>query len=364
MDGAPEVRIELEVVNAPLLAQGAKHLLEVGLHLGVGTVQHIPGGAAPAAVGDPLRGQRQAILPLHEPLRVLLEHLRAGLGDKGGDPERGLAAGGADLPGQGCHPLLELGGRGEPVPHFRLIAVVYLHVAQGREAHRPHRQVLANVGGAHVRIVVIPGAPATRACGHLVHQRRVFGLDIVRQRPQQGLPVRPLQADQRLALPVLAGCQRAPFGVHHYLQAPVRVEAKLPAKALAARERQQQPAPLAGHQQQVVHSVIAVVVRDAIDAGVGAAAHRLGGLPAAHGLGQHLEPLSVDGRVGSKTEIPLKQPPVANGLGAGPPVVQPHPAQRAVPLTGLQQLGRQGGIGGQLAQPGQKRGGRHGISCV
>ncbi|MNC05706.1 hypothetical protein D3C75_531980 [compost metagenome] len=351
-------------MDAPLLAQGAKHLLEVGLHLGMSAVQHIPGGAAPTAVGDPLRRQRQAILPLHEPVRVLAEHLRAGLGDKGGDPERGLAAGGADLPGQGCHPLLELGGRGEPVPHFRLIAVVYLHVAQGREAHRPHRQVLANVGGAHVRVVVIPGAPATRARGHLVHQRRVLGLDIVRQRPQQGLPVRPLQADQRLALPLLSGGEDAPFGVHHYLEAPVRIEAKLPAKALTARERQQQPAPLAGHQQQVVHGVIAIVVRDAIDAGVGAAAHRLGGLPAAHGLGQHLEPLSVDGRVGREAKRPLKQPPVANGLGAGPGIVQPHPAQGAVPLTGLQQLGRQGGIGGQLAQSGQERGVRHGSSFL
>ena len=39
----PEVGIELEVVNAPLGTQGAKYLLQVRLHLGVGAIQHVPG---------------------------------------------------------------------------------------------------------------------------------------------------------------------------------------------------------------------------------------------------------------------------------------------------------------------------------
>ncbi len=364
MDGPPEVGIELEVVNAPLGTQGAKYLLQVRLHLGVGAIQHVPGGAAPAPVGDPLRGERQAILPFHEPVRVLLEHLRAGLGDKGGDPERRLATGGVDLPCQGRHPLLELGGRGEPVPHPGLIAVIYLDIAQGRETLGPHRQVLANVRRAHVRVVVIPGAPAARARGHLPHQGAVLGGDMLRQRREQGLPVRPLQADQRLALPVRTRRQGAPFGVHHDLEAPVGMEAKLPAKALAARKGQQQPAPLLRHQQQVVHRVVAMIGGDAIDRRIGAAAQVLGGIPASPGLGQHLEPLPVDGRVGRKSKIPLKQPPVVDGLGLLPGVVEPHPAKRPLPLAGLQQGVREGGIGGQLAQPGQERGGRHGNSFL
>ncbi len=63
MDSAPEVGIELEVVDAPLLTQSTEHPLEVHLHLGVGAVQHIPGSTTPTAIGDPLGGQRQTVIP-------------------------------------------------------------------------------------------------------------------------------------------------------------------------------------------------------------------------------------------------------------------------------------------------------------
>ncbi len=355
VDGAPEVGVKLEVVDAPLLAQGTEHLLEVSLHLGVGAIQHVPGGTAPAAVGNPLGGQRQPVLPLHEPVGVTLKHLGTGLGDKGGHPERGLAAGAFDLGSQGGHPLLELSRRGEPVAHLGLITVVKLHVAQGRETLGTHLQVFANVGGAHVRVVVIPGAPAAGALADLADQRAMFGLDPLCQFGQQRLPIFSFKAEQRLALPELAGWERTPLAVHQDLQPAIGVEPKLPAKALAAGKGEQQPALVMLHQQQVVHRVIALIVGDAIDAGIGAAADRLRRLPAAHGLGQHLEAFAVDGARRQEAEFAVKQRPVPDPGLAAAGVVEPHPAQGAFPLAGLQQRRGEMVVVRQLTQAGQER---------
>ncbi|MNP35234.1 hypothetical protein D3C76_1285580 [compost metagenome] len=190
----------------------------------------------------------------------------------------------------------------------------------------------------------------------------MLGLDSTRQLPEQGLPVRPFQTEQRLALPVLARRERAPLAIHQDLQATLGVEPKLAAKALAAGEGEQQPALRPLDQQQVVDAVIALVRRNAIDARIRAAPDRLGALPSAHGLGQHLEALTINGRLGGDAQLAVKQQPVLHGLRGGAGVIQPYPAQGAVPLAGLQQMGRQGGIGGPLAQHGQESGIRHGIS--
>lgn len=158
-------------------------------------------------------------------------------------------------------------GEGVSQSHFfGLIAIIDLHIAQGRETLGTHRQILANVIGADVRIIVIPGAPAIGALAHLTDQRTVFGGDPLRQFGQQRLPVSPFQADQRLALPVLASRQQAIFAVHQDLQAAIRVEAKLAAKTVTTGKGEQQPTLVMLHQQQVMNCVIAIIVRDAIDA--------------------------------------------------------------------------------------------------
>ena len=342
-------------MDAPLLAQGTKHPLEVSLHLGVGAIQHIPGGAAPAAVGNPLGGQRQPVIPLHEPVGVLLKHLGARLGDKGSHPERRLAAGTSDLGGQGRHPLLELGRRGEPVAHLGLITIIDLHVAQGQETLGTHLQVLANVGGAHVRVVVIPGAPAAGTLADLADQRAMLGLDPLRQFGQQCLPIFSFEAEQRLALPELAGRECPPLTVHQDLQPAIGVEPKLPAKALTTYKGEQQPALVMLHQQQVVHRVITLIIGDPIDTGIGATADRLRRLPAAHGLGQHLEAFAVDGARGREAQLAVKQRPVPDPGLAAAGVVEPHPAQGALPLAGLQQRRGQMVVVRQLAQAGQER---------
>ncbi|MNH18891.1 hypothetical protein D3C79_786120 [compost metagenome] len=187
-------------------------------------------------------------------------------------------------------------------------------------------------------------------------------MDPGRECRQQRLPVRPLQAEQGFALPMLSWCKLTSLAIYQDLQPTARIEPELAAEALAARKRQQQPACVLLHQQQVVDCVIVLVRRDAIDARIRAAPHRLWRAPGSHGLGQHLEPLAVDGRRRVYAEIAVKQQPITHGLRRSADVVEPYPAQGAVPGGGLQQLGRQGGIGGQLAQPGQQRGGGHGIS--
>src|ERR1035437_8207931 len=90
--GAPKVGVELEIGPAPLLAHGAEDVLQVPLHLGVGAIECIPGTAAPALEGDLAGGQRLTVLALHEPIRVLLEYVAAGLGDERTHPDGGLEA--------------------------------------------------------------------------------------------------------------------------------------------------------------------------------------------------------------------------------------------------------------------------------
>ena len=171
--------------------------------------------------------------------------------------------------------MLELGRWCEPIAHFGLIAVVDLHITQDRETLGTHLQVLANVGSTYLGVVVIPGAPAARALTYLADQRAVLDLDQLCQLGQQILALRPFEADQRLALPVLTGGKFSPFAVHQDLQATIGIEAKLPAKTVAAGKGEQQPPLAMLHQQQVVNGVIAIVIGDAIDAGIRATADML-----------------------------------------------------------------------------------------
>ena len=62
------------------------------LHLGVRAVQRVPRTAPPALEGHLVRGQRLAVLALHEPVGVLLEEVRPGLGNKRRHPDGGLEA--------------------------------------------------------------------------------------------------------------------------------------------------------------------------------------------------------------------------------------------------------------------------------
>ena len=103
----------------------------------------------------------------------------------------------------------------------------------------------------------------------------MLGLDQLCQLGQQILTLRPFETDQRLALPVLTGRQCPPFAVHQDLQATIRIEAKLPAKTVAAGKGEQQPPLAMLHQQQVVNRVVTVVISNAIDAGIGTTADRL-----------------------------------------------------------------------------------------
>ena len=75
MDGAPEVGIQLEVADAQLMAQMMEQPAQVGLYFRMGTIEHIPGGTTPTAIGDPLGRQRRAGLILYEPVRMVAQDL-------------------------------------------------------------------------------------------------------------------------------------------------------------------------------------------------------------------------------------------------------------------------------------------------
>src|SRR5689334_15274251 len=68
---APEVRVELEVSDAPLPAHGAEDALEVLLDFGVGAIERVPRAVAPALEGDLAGGERLAVIAFHEPVGVL-----------------------------------------------------------------------------------------------------------------------------------------------------------------------------------------------------------------------------------------------------------------------------------------------------
>src|ERR1051325_9195115 len=84
---APKVRVELEIRDAPLVAHGAEDALQVLLHFGIGAIERVPRTAPPPLERDLVRGKRLAIFALHEPVGMLLKHVRTGLGDERRHPD-------------------------------------------------------------------------------------------------------------------------------------------------------------------------------------------------------------------------------------------------------------------------------------
>ena len=107
VDRAPEVRVELEVGAAPLRAHGAEDGLEVGLRLGVGAVERVPGAAPPAAEGHAVRAQGRPSASFTNQSGCCLEDVRALLGDERRHPDRGLEPARADLLQHALHVAAE-----------------------------------------------------------------------------------------------------------------------------------------------------------------------------------------------------------------------------------------------------------------
>src|SRR5688500_5064098 len=90
VNGSPEVRIELEIRAAPLFAHRRKDMLEMRLRFRMRTVDRVPRTTAPPAERDAVSAQRLTLLVFHEPVRMLLEEIRAFFGDEGSHPDRRL----------------------------------------------------------------------------------------------------------------------------------------------------------------------------------------------------------------------------------------------------------------------------------
>src|SRR5829696_159037 len=107
MHRTPEICIELEIGNAPVVPHRAENGLEMSLHAGMCTIQSVPAAffldRAPPAEGHSVRTQRFAVRIYYEPVRMLLKQVRPFLGDKRSNPNRGLEPTFAYLPQHAPH---------------------------------------------------------------------------------------------------------------------------------------------------------------------------------------------------------------------------------------------------------------------
>src|SRR5450759_2142821 len=158
--GAPEVGVELEIGHAPFLAHGAEDVLQVLLYLGVGAIERVPGAAAPSLEGDLVGGERLTVLALHEPIRVLLEDVAAGLGEARTHPAGGLEALLADRLEHAPHVAAEGLAGFQPIAHGGLVAVVQLNVLELRRILDDRREIVHHVLTGDAWAEAIPTAPA------------------------------------------------------------------------------------------------------------------------------------------------------------------------------------------------------------
>src|SRR4051794_31352818 len=206
-------------------------------------VEHVPRAAAPAAERHPIRAQRRAARLLDEPVLVLLEDRRPGLGDKWRDPDRRLKAARPDLIQHRPHVAAKRGAGGEPVAHRALIAVVDLHVGQRRQATGDRLQVVEYLLGRHARTEAVPRAPtrwwSLAGSSGTGYERRMMDAQPIGELVEQPCPARTAADHQLLERPALAWSKREPFGVDHRGKAGRRQagESKATAEAETRRKR-------------------------------------------------------------------------------------------------------------------------------
>src|SRR6185503_8621155 len=96
----------------------------------MGAVDDVPRAEPPATEADLVGTKRFAIIPGHEPFRMLLEEFGVGTGDEGGRPQRGSEA----IFSDGLQHLPYVTAKGvaciQPISHPRLVTVINLRVAQ------------------------------------------------------------------------------------------------------------------------------------------------------------------------------------------------------------------------------------------
>src|SRR5215510_6364543 len=165
MNRAPEVCVELEVSAAPIALHGAKKFFEVLLHFRMSAVEHVPWTTSPAAKGDAIRSQRRAVRIFHEPVGVLLKHMRLFFRDERRDPDRWFETTLANLFEHALHVAAESGASLEPVAHGRLVAVVDLHVTQTGGLFGDEVEIVEDLLRRDARAEAVPRTPARRRRG-------------------------------------------------------------------------------------------------------------------------------------------------------------------------------------------------------
>src|ERR1035437_4973795 len=196
----------------------------------------IPGTAAPALEGDLAGGQRLTVLALHEPIRVLLEYVAAGLGDERTHPDGGLEALLADGLEHAPHVAAEGRAGFQPIAHGGLVAVVKLDVLELRRILDDGRQIVHHVFGGDAGAEAIPTAPAGGRS--LEAQRRMVPVDALGEPGEQRGPIAPAGEGELFEVPGFAGLEREAFGIEHDFDRFLAQE-EAAAEAMATGEAEQ-----------------------------------------------------------------------------------------------------------------------------
>src|SRR4051812_48643649 len=208
VDRAPEIRVQLEVGDAPFATHGAEQVLEVRLHLWMRTIEDVPRTATPAAERDLVRTKRRVVCVLDEPVRMLLEDVRVFLGHERRHPDGRLEAALPNGVDHLAHVSPERGTGLEPVSHCGLVAIIDLDVGEPGNLLRDHVEVIEDVLRGDARTEAVPRAPPGRRGGSL--ERRMIPRDLF----GKALAIHRLDIVAILfELPGLAGLQRQAFSV-------------------------------------------------------------------------------------------------------------------------------------------------------
>ena len=232
LERAPIVGIQFKIVHPPLFAHRAKDVFKMLLHFRVRAVQGIPRAIAPTAKRDRAGIERLAVGILHKPIRMLAQHTRILLRDKGRHPNRRLKPFCANI-GNGLLDVAILWIRVKPIAEKGLIPIIQLNEFQLGHLLLKNIQIVADNFIRHIHTVAIPRAPPRRHRTHLTW--RMIAIDPLGQFIKQVALALTAQHNKLFERPTLPRLQHQSFGIHRDQQL-LRIKTDSTDKTLARRE--------------------------------------------------------------------------------------------------------------------------------